>query len=77
MHQGFYDAMQQASTVVTPVIAAAASAYPTYKVVMTGHSLGAAIAALFGTKLRNSGYTVDIVSYLESERAGLSFAYIP
>jgi predicted lipase len=63
LHDGFYQAMQDAATVVTPVVLSAAESYPEYTIVATGHSLGAAVAALLGTQLRNQGTNVDIYTY--------------
>lgn len=63
VHEGFYKAMQDNANIVNEVVAKAASLYPSYRIVTTGHSLGGAIAALLGTQLRNEGYIVDIVSY--------------
>lgn len=36
---------------------------PSYKIVVTGHSLGAAIATYAAVELRNMGYIVDLVSF--------------
>lgn len=63
VHEGFYRAMLDAATVVTPIILLAAEQHPDYRIVATGHSLGAAIAVLLGTKLRNEGMKVDIYTY--------------
>lgn len=62
VHAGFYEAMVESSKVVTPIVAAAVKAHPTFRVVSTGHSLGGAISVLLGVQLRNAGYIVDIVS---------------
>lgn len=70
VHKGFLEAMEDASTVVVPAVQEALKANPSFKVVVTGHSLGGAISALLGTLLRNNGMTVDMVrsprSLLES-----------
>ncbi|KAG2212618.1 hypothetical protein INT47_000594 [Mucor saturninus] len=45
-HIGFYNAYKEASTYFFPQFLAQHKAYPTYKVAVTGHSLGAAQAVL-------------------------------
>lgn len=67
IHNGFLTAMQQSYALVLPVLKTAVAANPAYRIVATGHSLGAAIGTLLATQLRNDGYVVDIVS----------FAYVP
>lgn len=49
-------------------IMAAADDYPDYTLVLTGHSLGAAIATLAASNLRNEGYTAALVSYFHWSR---------
>lgn len=64
-HDGFYRSWQTVANDLTPRVASAQQAYPGYSLVLTGHSFGAAVAALGGTALRNAGYTLDLVcSYL-------------
>ncbi|CAG8978273.1 hypothetical protein HYALB_00010225 [Hymenoscyphus albidus] len=62
-HQGFYEAAKDASGPVTVAIKEVLEKHPEYRVVMSGHSLGAALAALVGTMMRNEGMVVDIYTY--------------
>lgn len=62
VHEGFFEAAKDARGPVTTAVKAALVKNPTYRVVMAGHSLGAAIAAIVGTFMRNDGMIVDIVS---------------
>lgn len=64
IHKGFFGAFEDAASVVVPAVKAAAQAHPDFRVVVTGHSLGAAVSALLGAALRNTGLTVDIVSHI-------------
>jgi thioesterase domain-containing protein len=42
---------------------ATASANPGYKIISTGHSLGAAVATLAAAEFRNQGLSVDLVCF--------------
>jgi triacylglycerol lipase len=61
-HSGFLRSWETVSDDITSQIDSALQTYSGYTLVMTGHSLGAALAALGGTALRNAGYTLDLVS---------------
>lgn len=63
VHEGFFEAAKDARGPVTTAVKAALVKNPTYRVVMSGHSLGAAVAAIVGTFLRNDGMIVDIVIF--------------
>jgi alpha-beta hydrolase superfamily lysophospholipase len=49
----------------------AAAANPSYKVVVVGHSLGGAIAAIAATELRNAGTSTDLYTYGQPRIGGL------
>ncbi|KAK5661541.1 hypothetical protein OQA88_11445 [Cercophora sp. LCS_1] len=72
VHAGFYTAWKEVSADVISGVKKAKELHPTYKIVTTGHSLGAA-GALFGAAyLRKAGYAVDHYSF-GSPRVGNSF----
>ncbi|KAI8352145.1 lipase [Choanephora cucurbitarum] len=51
VHKGFYTAAKSAIDSYFPVIQKQLDSYPSYKVVVTGHSLGGALATLAGMEL--------------------------
>lgn len=60
-HRGFWTATSSASTHVTPLVETAAAEHQGYRIVITGHSLGGAIATFEAAILRNKGMHVDLV----------------
>lgn len=62
-HAGFWASWGEARTVVTAAVKSAYASYPTYSIVVTGHSLGGAVGTLAAAELRNSGYTVALYTY--------------
>lgn len=63
-HTGFTRAWEGLRTAAVNAIHAARAQYPTYKVVATGHSLGAAVATLAAAYLRaHENIPVDLYSY--------------
>jgi hypothetical protein len=63
LHTGFYDAWLEVADDVKAAIASAVATYPSYSIVFTGHSLGAAVATVGASYVRNSGYSIDIYTY--------------
>lgn len=60
VHQGL-DYYQTVAATLKAQIDSAQKTYPGYTLVVTGHSLGGALAMLGGTDLHNQGYTLTIV----------------
>lgn len=73
-HQGFWRSWQEARTGVMAALSSAAQSYPSFKVVVVGHSLGGAIAPFAATEIRNTGVTVDLYTYGAPRIAGSSLS---
>jgi alpha-beta hydrolase superfamily lysophospholipase len=63
---GWLESWETVADSITAQVESALQTYPGYTLVVTGHSLGGAIAAIGATALRNAGYTLDLVSLLFS-----------
>lgn len=61
-HSGFLKSWETVADDLTARIESALQTHSGYKLVLTGHSFGGAVAVLGGTALRNAGYTLDLVS---------------
>lgn len=60
-HSGFWDAWVESRDKVMPAIKDAVAANPGYKVVITGHSLGGAMAVMAAAQLRKEGTPAALV----------------
>ncbi|KAE8378663.1 Alpha/Beta hydrolase protein [Aspergillus bertholletiae] len=63
VHSGFWKAWSEIAATITSKLETALSDYPGYTLAFTGHSYGAALAALAATALRNAGHSVELYNY--------------
>ncbi|KAI1761343.1 alpha/beta-hydrolase [Hypoxylon sp. FL1150] len=63
VHDGFLTAYNEIAEDLLAGVANATAAYPTYKTIFTGHSLGGAVSTLAAGYARKQGFAVDIYSY--------------
>jgi len=63
VHEGFAKAWDEISEAALAAVQKAKDANPSYKIVFTGHSLGAAVSSLGAVYAREQGLAVDIINY--------------
>ena len=63
LHTGFYNAFIEAFPPILASVTSLRAQYPSYKLVVTGHSYGGAIATITATEFRRLGYTVELYTY--------------
>ncbi|KAE8353429.1 Alpha/Beta hydrolase protein [Aspergillus coremiiformis] len=74
VHDGFWQAWSHIADTITPTVQSALSKYPDYTLVMTGHSYGAALAAIAATVFRNAGHSVELYNYGQPRVGNLALA---
>ncbi|KAL1993027.1 hypothetical protein VTN49DRAFT_3784 [Thermomyces lanuginosus] len=65
VHTGFYTSWLNTRDIVLPVVEDALAAYPDYEIVLVGHSLGGAVAALAGLDMRARGWHPRVTTFGE------------
>ncbi|KUI60780.1 Mono- and diacylglycerol lipase [Cytospora mali] len=74
VHDGFKDAWDEVSSYCFEYVEKAYASYPDYTLVVTGHSLGAAVGTLAAVELRIAGYPCDLYTYGSPRVGNLAFA---
>lgn len=72
VHSGFSGAWNQVQESVYSAIASVQVLHPSYSLVVTGHSLGAAVGTIAAAHLREDGFPCDLYTY-GSPRVGNQF----
>ncbi|KAK6454792.1 triacylglycerol lipase precursor [Scheffersomyces xylosifermentans] len=67
VHRGFYNFLKKNCGGVLNKVSAVKKAHPTYQLVLSGHSLGAALALLSGIEFNLMGYQPLIITYAGSK----------
>lgn len=75
VHKGFYSAEQAAFSQVLSAVQALKQRFPSYGVIVTGHSLGAALATLTALDLQSAGVSDVHVMHFGSPRVGYVAIY--
>ncbi|RPA97725.1 alpha/beta-hydrolase [Choiromyces venosus 120613-1] len=63
LHSGFYNAFIEAFPPILASVNTLRAQYPSYKIAVTGHSLGGALATITATEFRRLGYTTELYTY--------------
>ncbi|KFY09320.1 hypothetical protein V492_05522 [Pseudogymnoascus sp. VKM F-4246] len=73
-HAGFATAWAEPRSAILNALKATTAQYPSYKVVVTGHSLGGAVATLAAADIRSQGYAADLFTYGSPRTGNGAFA---
>ncbi|KAI1816712.1 lipase [Poronia punctata] len=74
VHTGFAKAWDEISSDALAAVQSAKDANPSYNIVFTGHSLGAAVSSLGAVYAREAGLAVDIINYGSPRVGNAAFA---
>ncbi|KAK4239641.1 Alpha/Beta hydrolase protein [Achaetomium macrosporum] len=74
VHDGFYLSWSEVRDRAMAAVSAAKAANPTYPIVVTGHSLGGAIATLAAAYMRAAGFAADLYTYGSPRVGNLALA---
>ncbi|TVY64181.1 Mono- and diacylglycerol lipase, partial [Lachnellula suecica] len=74
IHSGFATAWSERRSVVLAAVSSALAANPDFSIVVTGHSIGAAVATLAATELRNLGHSVSTYTFGSPRVGNAAFA---
>jgi hypothetical protein len=73
VHAGFLTSWSNTRTVVLGQVAAARARYPDYDLVLVGHSLGGAVAALAGVEMQLRGWDPQVTTFGEPRIGNQAF----
>ena len=63
VHLGFWDNWLASKATILSAVETATVSYPNYTLIITGHSLGGAVATIAAAYLRENGYPCDLYTY--------------
>ncbi|KAG0126301.1 Alpha/Beta hydrolase protein [Tuber indicum] len=63
LHTGFHNAFRLAFPPILASVNSLRAQYPSYKLVVTGHSFGGALATITATEFRRLGYATELYTY--------------
>ncbi|RHZ68853.1 hypothetical protein CDV55_106862 [Aspergillus turcosus] len=73
VHAGFLTSWSNARAIVLEQVAAARARYPDYNLVLVGHSLGGAVAALAGVEMQLRGWDPQVTTFGEPRIGNKAF----
>ncbi|KAJ5819991.1 hypothetical protein N7474_005582, partial [Penicillium riverlandense] len=62
-HRGFWEASSSAFKILNPALKAVMTKYPNFDLIVTGHSLGGALATLQAVLLKADGHQLDMYTF--------------